>query len=64
VSSYSWDDLLTDYKLMITDRMFLPIWDQTNGSDKDYWWPKLQCMAAAYQDLRCADLLGDAPAPD
>jgi hypothetical protein len=57
VAGYSWDDLLTDYQLMVLDRIFLPVWDQTNGSPHDYWWPKIQCLTSAYQDLGCAQLL-------
>ncbi len=57
VTSYSWDDLLTDYKVLLTYMLFFPVWDQTNGSSKDYWWPKMQCLIAAFQDWECADLL-------
>jgi hypothetical protein len=56
VKGYSWDDLLIDYKVMLTYILFYPVWDQTNGSSKDYWWPKMQCLIAAYQDWECAAL--------
>ena len=54
ITGYSWDDLLTDYKVLLTYMLFYPVWDQTNGSSKDYWWPKMQCLISAYQDWDCA----------
>ena len=47
---------MTDYRLMITLMIFVPMWDQTEGSDRDYWWLKMRCLTAAYQDLECAKL--------
>lgn len=58
VADYGWDDLLADYRLMLVFRLFLPVWDAVNGSRRAYWWPKLQCLADAYRDWRCAELLG------
>jgi Phosphotransferase enzyme family len=57
VSGYSWEQLLLDYRLMLIFRMFEPVWDETNGTSKQYWWPKLQCVATAFQDWGCAELL-------
>jgi hypothetical protein len=56
VTGYTWDDLMTDYRLMITLMIFLPVWDQTEGSSREYWWLKMRCLTAAYQDLECARL--------
>jgi hypothetical protein len=50
VRGYTWDDLLTTYRLALTIMLFYPIWDETNGSPRDYWLPKLQNVVAAYQD--------------
>lgn len=50
VRDYGWDDLLADYRLALTIMLFYPIWDATNGSARSYWRPKLQNIAAAYQD--------------
>jgi len=58
VMKYSWDALLVDYRLMIAYMIFDPVWDQTTGAKKSYWWPKLCCLTDAYRDLGCADLLG------
>ncbi len=57
VTGYAWDTLLTDYQLMVTLMIFDPVWDQTSGASRAYWWPKLQCLTAAYIDLNCAALL-------
>lgn len=57
ISGYSWENLLTDYRLMISLMIFDPVFDQTNGSRESYWWPKMQCLTGAYQDLYCAALL-------
>jgi len=56
VTDYTWDDLMTDYRLMITLMIFVPVWDQTEGSPREYWWLKMRCLTAAYQDLECAKL--------
>ncbi len=56
VTGYDWAALLADYKLMLTLIMFVPVWDQTNGSEKSYWWPKMQCLTGAFQDLNCMEL--------
>jgi hypothetical protein len=57
VQGYSWDDLMTDYRMMITFMLFDPVWNQTDGSPESYWWPKMQCLADAFKDLECAALL-------
>jgi hypothetical protein len=57
IIDFTWDDLLTDYKLMITYMLFDPVWNQTSGASQAYWWPKLQCLVGAFQDLECEELL-------
>ena len=56
-TDYSLDTLFDDYRLALTDMIFLPLWDTTYGADKSYWWPKLECLLSAYQDWSCAALL-------
>ena len=56
VGGYSWETLLTDYRVALTYMLTYPIWDAVNGSRKSYWWPKLQCLAGAFQDWRCFNL--------
>ncbi len=55
VSDYQWDDLLADYRLLLTVMLFYPIWDETNGSERSYWLPKLRNIVAAYEDHCVAD---------
>jgi aminoglycoside phosphotransferase (APT) family kinase protein len=56
IEAYRYEDLLTDYKTMITLMIFDPVWNQTAGSSKAYWWPKMQCLIGAFRDLDCAAL--------
>lgn len=58
VAGYSFDELWQDYRLMLTYMMFQPVWDFSYGAAEAYWKPKMQCLTSAYDDLRCADLLG------
>lgn len=57
VRGFSWDDLLMDYGLMTIYVLFDPVWNQTQGSSRDYWWPKMQCLMAAFDDLGCDQFL-------
>jgi hypothetical protein len=45
-----WDELLAIYRIALTVGLFYPIWDETNGSARSYWFPKLHNIVAAYQD--------------
>jgi hypothetical protein len=56
VSGYAWDELATDYRLSIVDWLLVPLQDRLEGSAKSYWWPKMQCLAHAFEDWHCADL--------
>ena len=58
VSSYSWDELVTDYKIGLIVWLFIPVQDCYDGASKEYWWPKMQCLVAAFRDWHCEDLLG------
>ncbi len=57
VTNYTWDQLLEDYRWMVIIFLQVAIWDQTNGSKRDYWWPKLQCLVGAARDLDSLSLL-------
>jgi hypothetical protein len=57
VSNYSWDELLTDYKLSLIFWLLMPVQDCYGGARKLYWWPKMQCLAAAFREWRCEELL-------
>jgi hypothetical protein len=57
VQNYSWEALQEDYRLMLAILIFVVVWDQTAGSGKNYWLPKMTCLLAAYEDWNCAALL-------
>lgn len=57
VRNYSWEALQEDYRLMLSILIFVVVWDQTAGANKTYWWPKMTCILAAYEDWDCASLV-------
>ena len=54
--NYAWDDLLTDYKLGLVFWILMPVQDRYGGASRDYWWPKMQCLVAAFREWGCEDL--------
>jgi len=57
IMGYSYADLLLDYRAMLALMIFDPVWNQTGGSSPRYWWPKMQCLVAAFRDWNCAELV-------
>ncbi len=57
---YSWDQLLTDYRSGLIFWLLMPVQDGADGAPRGYWWPKMQCLLAAFQEWECAELLGIA----
>lgn len=60
VQHYSWQDLVTDYQHGLIFWLLMPVQDGYDGAGKDYWWPKMQCLAAAFKEWQCEELLGIA----
>jgi hypothetical protein len=58
VLDYTWQDLLTDYRTGLIYWLLVPVQDRFGGAGKDYWWPKMQCLVAAFREWHCAELLG------
>jgi hypothetical protein len=58
VHDYSWDDLLTDYRTSLIFWLLMPVQDGYDGSGTEYWWPKMQCLVAAFREWHCDHLLG------
>lgn len=56
VMDYAWHDLITDYQYSIIDWLLIPLQDRLDGAGKDYWFPKMQCLADAFEDWNCATL--------
>jgi hypothetical protein len=59
VKNYSWDDLLTDYRMGLIFWIFMPVQDCFGGSNKDYWLPKMQCLTSAFREWHCEKLLSE-----
>jgi thiamine kinase-like enzyme len=59
ISGYDWEDLAQDYRIALLDWVLTPLHDRADGSPEDYWWPKMQCLTAAFQDWGCEKLLED-----
>jgi hypothetical protein len=57
VTGYSVERLENDYRIGLVYWILMPIQDAYDGSPIDYWWPKLQCLAAAFDDWDCRTLL-------
>lgn len=57
VRDYPWEDLVTDYQLGLIFWLLIPVQDGADGSRTSYWWPKMQCLVAAFRDWHCETLL-------
>lgn len=57
VTGYSWAELLTDYRSGLIYWLLVPVQDCYGGASKEYWWPKMQCLVAAFRDWQCEKLL-------
>lgn len=60
VRDYAWGDLVADYRAGLIYWLLVPLQDRYGGAPKEYWWPKLQCLAAAFREWGCAALLDSA----
>lgn len=56
VSGYAWGDLVRDYQYALVDWLLVPLQDRFEGSAKSYWWPKIQCLAQAFEDWNVSEL--------
>lgn len=57
ITGYRWDDLWFDYLLAICNLMFYPAWQWSVGLPDWMWWPHLERLATAYEDLHCEEVL-------
>jgi hypothetical protein len=53
VRGYEWDDLVADYQAGLIYWLLVPLQDRYDGAPRSYWWPKIQCLAAAFREWRC-----------
>jgi hypothetical protein len=57
VTGYTLDDLHADYTRALIDWVHVPVRDAADGAVRAYWWPKMQCVIAAYRDWNCDAML-------
>ncbi len=57
VTNYSWEQLLTDYRSALIFWLLMPVQDGADGAAKEYWWPKMQCLVAAFEEWECRKLM-------
>jgi thiamine kinase-like enzyme len=61
VRDYAWEDCWNDYRLSIIRNLFMPVfwWNEQRDSDfwPELWWPRLERVMCAYDDLHCDELL-------
>jgi hypothetical protein len=57
IRSYTLDDLRLDYRRCVVRNLTLPILFWKRGMKRENWWHRLEFALAAYQDLRCDELL-------
>ena len=60
VDNYSWEDLKIDYQSGLIYWLLVPLQDRFDGASRDYWWPKMQCLVAAFREWHCDELLSMA----
>jgi thiamine kinase-like enzyme len=58
VTNYGWEQLLADYRSGLIFWVLMPVQDGGDGAAKRYWWPKMQCLIAAFDEWECGELLG------
>jgi hypothetical protein len=58
VRDYSWDSLVADYQAGLIFWLLVPLQDCYGGAPREYWCPKMQCLAAAFREWGCEALLG------
>ncbi len=57
VIGYGLDRLWEDYRLSVLGQLSIPVWQQTLGLHTAIWWPHLNRILAAFDDLDCAAFL-------
>jgi hypothetical protein len=58
VEGYRWTDCWDDYRYSILELLFVPMGHWEVGLHDDIWWPHLENVLDAFEDLNCAEMLG------
>lgn len=56
VEGYGWDDCWYDYRVMVIHNLFTPVWQWSAKLRPGIWWPNLESIVLAFQDLEGAEL--------
>ena len=57
VTGFTWRDCWRDYRLVMIDLLFLPMWQWHYGFPPAVWWPALSSVLESYEDLNSQELL-------
>ena len=57
IANYSLDDLWLDYRRCVVRNLTIPIISWSRGMEPEFWFYRLECALAAYDDLGCDELL-------
>lgn len=57
VTGYAWADFYQDYRASVVRSLFLPAWQWVRGILPGIWWPHLERIFQAFDDLKCSELI-------
>jgi hypothetical protein len=57
VQAYGWERCRDDYRLSVIKSLLSPVWMHAQGRTPAFWWPILERVVLAFQDLGCVELL-------
>jgi hypothetical protein len=57
VEDYGWEQCWNDYRLSAIGDLFSPVWMHADDRSPATWWPILEMVTLAFQDLECVNLL-------
>ncbi|HEX6624396.1 MAG TPA: phosphotransferase [Pyrinomonadaceae bacterium] len=57
VGDYTWEECFEDYRWSALRNIFIPILQWTRGQPGWLWWSQLEKSLAAFEDLRCIELV-------
>ncbi len=56
---YTWGNLEHDYRASVVRSLFIPVWQWVRGIQPGVWWPHLERVFLAFEDLDCVTILAD-----
>jgi hypothetical protein len=60
VDGYDWTEFWNDYRLSVIRCLYVPAVHGANLETAWLWWPQLEKVMAAFEDLDCQELLSDS----